>query len=37
MATKKVKASDLKESKKNKITLEGMEYDITLDLNALQN
>ena len=34
MATKKVKASDLKESKKNKITLEGMEYDITLDLNA---
>lgn len=34
MATKKVKASDLRKSKNNKITLEGQEYDITLDLNA---
>ena len=34
MATKKVKASDLRKSKNNKIKLEGQEYDISLDLNA---
>lgn len=34
MATKKVKANDLRKTKNNKITLEGQEYDITLDLNA---
>ncbi len=34
MATKKVKASDLRNKKNNKITLEGQEYEVTLDLNA---
>ena len=34
MATKKIKASDLKKSKNNKIKLDGKEYEVSLDLNA---
>ena len=35
MATKKVTGKELKgDNAKNKIILDGMEYDITLDLNA---
>ena len=35
MATKKVTGKELKgDNAKNKIMLDGMEYDITLDLNA---
>ncbi|MDO4391497.1 MAG: hypothetical protein Q4C11_00115 [Clostridium sp.] len=34
MATKTVKAKDLRNKKDNKIKLEGMEYDLVLDLNA---
>jgi len=34
MATKKVKANDLRKTKNNKINLEGKEYELNLDLNA---
>ena len=34
MATKTVKAKDLRNKKDNNIKLEGMEYDLVLDLNA---
>lgn len=34
MATKKVRANDLRKTKNNKINLEGIEYEICLDLNA---
>lgn len=34
MATKRIKASDLKKSTNNKIKLEGKEYEVSLDLNA---
>lgn len=34
MATKKVKANDLRKTKNNKINLEGKEYELSLDLNA---
>lgn len=34
MATKKVKANDLRKTKNNKINLEEKEYELNLDLNA---
>lgn len=34
MATKTIKAKDLRNKKDNKINLEGTDYDLVLDLNA---